>query len=227
MELRNEGSSGHAVNGTLITKAGPVPFNYMPQSGRASVEVPQDVHVHRRTLTAEEARSIGFPEVAYEKMINEPPFVSLVSGVTFALVQLPSEDVLSAMAPGLKPWTDYEGLDSHWTPEGSLVGFFFYVKNGQTDDGTTKLRTRMVLGSLEDSATGAASSALAGYLALRDCDESGSGSKDGVHKYEMVQGVEMGRRSTIGVEVSVETGRITRLLLIGTAVDVMEGTLAI
>ena len=227
VEASAEVTSSNAANGTLVTKAGPVPFSYVPSNGRASIEVPHNVHIHTPTLTVEDARAVGFPQIVYENMANEPPFVSLVKGVTFALVQLPSEDVLSALAPGFKSWTKYEGLNKDWTPEGSLVAFFFFVKSGRKEDGTTKLRTRMIFGSLEDPATGAASSDLAAYLALNDSADSDNGTTDTIHKFEMVQGVEMGRRSTVGVEVSMHANCIDKLVLIGSAVEVMAGTFAI
>ena len=74
------------INGTLITKAGPVPFTYKRQSNTAQCEVPHDVHMHQKTLTIEDVHNVGLPRVVYENFVEEPPFVSLVKGVTFALV---------------------------------------------------------------------------------------------------------------------------------------------
>lgn len=215
------------VNGTLITKAGPVPFAYMRQSNTAQCEVPHDVHVHQRTLSAEDSQSVGLPRAVYESFVKKPPFVSLVKGVTFALIQLPTEDVLAAVPSNLSLLKSHNGLDKDWAAEGSTVGFFFFVKDGHTEDGSTKLRTRMLLGSLEDPATGSASSTLAAYLAIH---EPGNGTKSatrGVHESHMVQGVEMGRRSEIGVKVIVENDRINKIILRGSAVSVMEGSLVV
>jgi PhzF family phenazine biosynthesis protein len=207
------------VNGTLITKAGPVPFAYMRQSNTAQCEVPHDVHIHPGTLSVEDAESVGLPCTVYESFVKKPPFVSLVKGVTFALVQLPTENVLAAVPPNLGLLKGHKGLDKDWAAEGSTVGFFFFVKDGHAADGSTKLRTRMLLGSLEDPATGSASSTLAAYLTLHEPDTG--------TKFHMVQGLEMGRKSEIGVEVVVEEGRINKITLRGSAVGVMEGSLVV
>jgi PhzF family phenazine biosynthesis protein len=214
------------VNGTLITKAGPVPFAYMRQSNAAQCEVPHDVHVHPKTLSVEDAQNIGLPRTVYESFVRKPPFVSLVKGVTFALVQLPTVDVLAAVPSGLGLMKGHNGLDKDWASEGSSVGFFFFVKDGH-EDGSTKLRTRMLLGSLEDPATGSASCTLAAYLALQEPDNGTQGATQGVHEFHMVQGVEMGRRSEIGVEVIVEKDHINKIILRGSAVSVMEGSLVV
>ena len=73
----------------------------MRQSNTAQCEVPHDVHVHRRILTTEDTRSIGLPRTVHESFVSKPPFVSLVKGLTFALVQLPTEDLLAAVPPAL------------------------------------------------------------------------------------------------------------------------------
>jgi trans-2,3-dihydro-3-hydroxyanthranilate isomerase len=46
-------------------------------------------------------------------------------------------------------------------------------------------------------------------------------------KFGVEQGVEMGRRSVIGVEIEVVGGNVDRVELSGTAVQVMEGSLRI
>ena len=103
-------------------------------------------------------KASAFP--ARYSFVNKPPFVSLVKGVTFALVQLPTEDVLAAVPSNLSLLKSHNGLDKDWAAEGSTMGFFFFVKDGHTEDGSTKLRTRMLLGSLEDPATGLPSMSL-------------------------------------------------------------------
>jgi PhzF family phenazine biosynthesis protein len=215
------------VNGTLITKAGPVAFTYKRLTNTAQCEVPHDVLVHQKTLTTEDAHSIGIPRAVYENFVNKPPFVSLVKGVTFALVQLPTEDMLATVSPTLSLLKSHEGLNKDWAAEGSTVGFFFFVKVRQNEDGLTKLRTRMILGSLEDPATGSASSTLAAYLALYEPSNPRKVDANGVYKFEMVQGVEMGRKSVIGVEVDLKSPRIDKIILVGSAVSVMEGSLTI
>lgn len=88
--------------------------------------------------------------------------------------------------------------------------------------GKKVIRTRMVLGGLEDPATGSAASGLAAYLALTE----GRASQE--YKYSLVQGVEMGRRSDIGVGVALDSdGKIEKVELVGTAVQVSEGKMTV
>ena len=80
----------------------------------------------------------------------------------------------------------------------------------------------MIEGPLEDPATGSAASDLAAYLAVTE------GADNKTLAYEIVQGVEMGRRSEIFIEVEMKEDRsISKLHLEGGAVAVMEGRLAI
>jgi len=115
-------------------------------------------------------------------------------------------------------YTAIDKLDDGWR-EG-LIGTYFYVDVGTSSEGVRNLRTRM-FASREDPATGSAASALTSYLALQE-------GKAGRYKYAIVQGVEMGQKSQIFVEVGVKNGKdgfkIDEVLLSGSAVQVMEGT---
>lgn len=88
----------------------------------------------------------------------------------------------------------------------------------------TIYRARMFapsLGFLEDPATGAAATAFPGWLVPR------LGATDGVLTVTMEQGIEMGRPSTIGIEVELSGGLITVVRVGGTAVSVATGTIRI
>lgn len=74
----------------------------------------------------------------------------------------------------------------------------------------------MVEGAFEDPATGSASCGLAALLALKE-------GLEGRTTFELVQGVEMGRRSEIGIELVMREGKIQTIELIGKAVEVMQG----
>jgi predicted PhzF superfamily epimerase YddE/YHI9 len=226
-QLLDSGRGNDQVKGTLITKAGPVAFAYLRQSNTAQCDVPHDVHLHPRILITEDAQNVGLPRVVYENIVNKPPFVSLVKGVTYTLVQLPTENVLGAIPSALDLLKSHDGLDEDWAAKGSTVGFFFFVKVGQADEGLAILRTRMIHGSLEDPATGSASSTLAAYLALHDTHKERESAANEAHKFQMVQGVEMGRKSVIGVEVIAKHCRIDKITLAGSSVSVMEGSLVI
>lgn len=87
-----------------------------------------------------------------------------------------------------------------------------------------------MFGSREDPATGSAASALSSYLSLQT-------GTPGRYKYRFTQGVEMGQRSEISVEVSTTTSTrseadstgvgIGEVLLGGSAVLNMQGTLEV
>jgi predicted PhzF superfamily epimerase YddE/YHI9 len=70
---------------------------------------------------------------------------------------------------------------------------------------------------------------LGAYLALQELKEK----RKGVYRYSLTQGVEMGKKSDILVEVwrgyreTDESYPIESIILSGTAVQVMEGTLEI
>ncbi|KAJ2965895.1 hypothetical protein NUW58_g10799 [Xylaria curta] len=84
----------------------------------------------------------------------------------------------------------------------------------------------MVELAFEDPATGSAASALCAYLTLAQ-------EKKGT-TFQVTQGVEMGRKSIISVETTLEAGdgeegalKLGQVYLGGTAVVVMQGTLSV
>ncbi|MDZ7778351.1 MAG: PhzF family phenazine biosynthesis protein [Gemmatimonadota bacterium] len=86
----------------------------------------------------------------------------------------------------------------------------------------SSLRARMfapALGVPEDPATGAAASALAGYLAARDP------KPDGTRRWRIEQGVEMGRPSLIELEADERGGVVSAVRVGGGCVLLGEGRL--
>lgn len=73
---------------------------------------------------------------------------------------------------------------------------------------------------MEDPATGSAACALSCYLALKFGQSK---------KFEVIQGVEMGQKSVIGVDVGLNETRdgIKSVRLRGSAVRIMEGVLRV
>jgi len=139
--------------------------------------------------------------------------------MTFVLVELENEEALSMVSLAGRALA-IDGLNEDWCK--TFIGTYFFVRMGTSEDGVVRLRTRMISGSLEDPATGSAASDLAAYLSLTE-----GGSRETL-KYEIVQGVEMGRRSEILIEVDLTQDRaISELYLEGGAVEVMEGRLTI
>lgn len=217
---------------TLVAKCGPIGIEAGPgQYIRA--RIPHDVRVHARTLADVVTDPDYHPGLSAAPVVREAelkaPVVSIVNGVAFVLVKLPSLKALGAVN---KEWLDFASLDTPLLDEGwreSFVGRYYYVDvgGGDFESGVKKrrLRTRMVEVGFEDPATGSAASALCSYLTLAE-------EKRGT-KFEVTQGVEMGRRSVIHVETTVKQGqdedelKLDDVFLGGTAVVIMKGSLKV
>ncbi|KAJ7444538.1 hypothetical protein B0H11DRAFT_2341933 [Mycena galericulata] len=187
----------HLDSVILRTKAGDIPVTRTP--GGARLQVPIDFKIHA-------SLSISAVKAAQA-------CASIVKGMTFLLVAVASEDALARMQPYPTRLTipDAPAVLGEWG-RGFAGIYVFYER----DDGV--VRTRMFDGVLEDPATGSAASTLGGWIAVR--------RGPGVHTIEIVQGVEMGRRSEIKVVVDVGAdGVIKSMVLEGAAVKVMEGVL--
>lgn len=158
------------------------------------------------------------------------PVVSIVKGMTFALVDLTSApEVLAALLPGQAPEVE---LDKDWSP--SFVGCLYYnivgLAEQEGEPTIHNIQARMISHGIEDPGTGSACSALACYLALNPLSspetnekEASDSSASSVEKVEaktkdlkieekterivfgIQQGIEMGRACTIAVEVDVKT----------------------
>lgn len=222
-------------HGTLVTKAGRISISLLPSNvemgwGMVQAEIPHEVHIHRHTLGDLQDRIPGLsknPGLAKAEMAA--PIVSIVKGMTFLLVRLESLETL-AQVEIVSSELSFHGLLDHengW--DTGFVAKYYYVierggdrENGFANGGfeVAKVRTRMMESTMEDPATGSAACALSSYLALKERK---------TRRFEITQGVEMGRRSVIGVEVVVgeEGERVQSVKLSGSAVQVMEGTLRI
>lgn len=216
----------HLEEGTFIAKAGPVKIKWTTEEGirYAAAEIPHAVNVHREPLRREEVLRLQ-PKLASAKWELEPffPLVSIVKGMTFALVELDSLDALDAVRTTTSSIA--AKLDREWQP--SFVGMYFYVHDHGHDGSLSKsqwLDCRMVEGSIEDPATGSAACTLAAYLALKASADPETQRVD--HAFELTQGEKMGRRSEIRVDVAMSSSsKIESVTLRGTAVSVMMGTL--
>ncbi|KAM6495060.1 hypothetical protein JOM56_009683 [Amanita muscaria] len=207
---------------TLLTKAGSVPVVQVSGTAidKVKLEVPIDFRVHAPhadpAIMKDQARLTADD---YVNGTDEPHVVaSVVKGMTFVLLQLKTTDALGRfgpyaqrrMIPSLGDW-------------GGFVGVYAFVilgeeaGNGEVN-GVIRVQTRMFDGTLEDPATGSAACTLAGWLSLA--------RGKGKWAVDIVQGVEMGKKSEIGVVVEVgDNEKIERIELAGSAVQVMEGHL--
>lgn len=220
--LEASGASG-VIKGTLLAKAGRLPFTYDTRSEVATAEVPNDSHVHQKVLDPQTLRNVGVRSEVFDHMTGPAAVVSIVKGMTFGLVEVSSLSSLGFVAPGYQA-LDTGEFEQAYARNGPCGLLFYHVT--EQNESVTKIRSRMVLEAIEDPATGSASSALGIWLALQSFRSRGAGTK--VHKFEMTQGVEMGRPSVLVVEVTLDdNGTVVKVALGGTAVEVMRGSLRV
>ncbi|KAL4869354.1 hypothetical protein BDV12DRAFT_167982 [Aspergillus spectabilis] len=206
---------------SLTMKAGEFPITLQdPNSGVVTANVAHNVRIHKNSYSVEAALGL-YPSLGPYLTPASITLFSIVKGMSQVLVELPSLEALGAVttANGGKE-VSASVLDGGW--EEGLVTTYFYVKDVEDEKlGKKVIRTRTILGNLEDPATGSAASGLAAFLSLNE-------SRTGQFNYDIVQGVEMGRRSEIGVDVVVgEVGKIESLVLKGSAVKVSEGKIVL
>lgn len=130
-------------------------------------------------------------------------------GTPFLLVPVRDTSVLGKLHFNVAEWETQ--LQSFWAPH-----VFVFCQ----DSAGSNLRARMfapAMGITEDPATGAAASALAGYLAARLEPTTGT------VKWNLEQGVEMGRPSQIAIECDLDEKGVKAVRVGGSAVPVFEG----
>lgn len=151
------------------------------------------------------------PEDVIDDDKDEPLAISC--GVPFLFVPLRS---IKAVRRARVNWEWYQqSLSAYWA---RLIYPFSYET--ETDDADVHARMfAMSSGYEEDPATGAAASALGGYLARRN------GGGDGVRHWVVEQGFEIDRPSRIEVEAEVAGGQIRAIRVGGRSVMVSEGTI--
>jgi PhzF family phenazine biosynthesis protein len=209
--------------GTLVTRAGRIAISLNGDGDGVKAEIPHNVHIHRHTLgdLSQPISGLSSEEELRDAELNAP-IVSIVKGMTFLLVELASLEALGRVK------LQGQSIDFHGvldTEEGwgeSFVAKYYFVVLDKEVRGeeVVKVRTRMLEVGMEDPATGSAASALSSWLALREGRS---------RRFEVTQGVEMGRRSGIGVHVALDGAgkRVASVRLSGCAVVVMEGSLRI
>lgn len=204
-------------------KAGPVKARFDRESGMAKCEIPQEAHIHGAKISADRVTSVQSGLAGSESVKGVTVGVaSIVRGVNFALIDLSrNPDDLANVVVTKDNVLTRSDLDEDWPA--NLEGDVFYYLKPDQGDGIIRIRQRVIVIELEDPATGAASGALTSFLALQR-GESGK-----TYRFEIEQGVEMGRKSVIGVEVTLdESGKgVEKVVLMGQAVEVMEGRLKV
>lgn len=132
------------------------------------------------------------------------------AGVPFAMVPLASTDALVRAKPTVHALSSLLGATE----------VFVFARADR--DAAYSFNARMFapeIGIAEDPATGSAAAAFAGALARFE------DLPDGWHTMPILQGVEMGRPSLVGLEVQIENSKLAGARIAGKAVKVSEGVL--
>ncbi|KAK4227748.1 hypothetical protein QBC38DRAFT_443380 [Podospora fimiseda] len=222
----------------LITKAGPIAINPEGVEGVVRAQIPHAVKIHQQTIGGaleKHSEDTNIKAVINDGLSSDPeiraaelaaPVVSIVKGMTFVLVKLSSLEHLSKITLANRLYFDRlpSGVlldQGEWG--GGFVSRYYYVLTEDTvmdEEGKQRwrIRTRMTELGFEDPATGSAACTLASYLSLTEKAEKGA-------RFEITQGVEMGRKSEIVVNATVGKGEVKEIFLGGTAVVVMNGSI--
>ncbi|KAL6231167.1 hypothetical protein BDW75DRAFT_220872 [Aspergillus navahoensis] len=205
---------------SLNMKAGSFPIAFQnAESGVVAARVAHNVHIHENQYPLDEVLRL-YPSLKPYLTPSSVALISIVKGMSQLLVELPSLEALGVVTTaygGQEASSSY--LDAGW--DKGMVTTYFYVRDVEDEIlGRKVIRTRTIMGNLEDPATGSAASGLAAYLSLKE-------RKAGRFAYDIVQGVEMGRRSEIGLEVVTGEKGIESLELRGSAVKVSEGSIVV
>lgn len=160
-----------------------------------------------RIEAAADALGISANNIGFDA--HKPSLFS--AGVPFAMIPLGSVEALSRVKPA-PTFSDALGATE----------VFVYTR--AEPSAAHAFQARMFapeIGIVEDPATGGAVAAFAGVLArFEDLPE-------GWHTLPILQGVEMGRPSLIGLEVNIEIGALAGARIAGKAVKVSDGTLEV
>lgn len=148
-------------------------------------------------------------------LTTHAPVIASV-GLPFAIAELADLETLSKACPNTAAFAE---ADRRYSPEDDQFALFLYTR---PPENPWALRARMFApldNVIEDPATGSASGALGALLTslLPDMDAN--------IDIIIEQGVEMGRRSMIGVTATKSEGRIHSIRIAGQCAAVMSGAI--
>ena len=178
----------------------------------AAIRAPGPLAIGREIPEDTVARCISIDAAMVSTRVHRPLTASV--GLGFVVAELTGLDALALARPNLTHFQDAASA----TQKGNLdFALFVYVR---TPEAPWTIRARMFapLDNVpEDPATGSASAALAAYLVSLEPET------DMRVSLTIEQGVEMGRRSVIGVDVVKTNGVVTDVTISGACVEVMRG----
>lgn len=212
---------GKPVGDTLRfeEKAGLVEVSLTRENGKvaaASIRAPQALSTGSTVDTQSVADCLSL-DVDNIRVTNHQPLYASV-GLAFVFAELDSLDALGRAQPDLAA---FKLAAKRYPGEGLDFPIFLYVRDATRP---WHIRARMFSpldNVAEDPATGSASAALAAYLVEISTDLPA----DGTTAITIEQGVEMGRRSVIKLEVTKREGKVSDVLVGGRCAMVMRGKL--
>jgi len=205
---------------------GPVPVTIRARDGKpvfmqlTAAKIPE-----RRPTPVDAAGLADILSLEPSDILYDEHFVpeAVSAGVPFLFVPLRSLDALARARVRTDVWE--RTLKGAWAAEMFLwVETPDSIHRGGIKSGDAEIRARMfapALGLGEDPATGGAAAAFGGYLAAR-CEK-----RDGLLKWLVHQGVEMGRPSRLEVETDVVGGEVKAVRVGGASVLVSSGELLV
>ena len=161
------------------------------------------------------ARCVQLEPASIRQETHAPTFASV--GLAFAFAEVDSLETLGKARPNAAIFAEAATLHKE-----DKTGFSLFLYT-RSDDKPWHIRARMFApldNVTEDPATGSASAALGAYLA------SLLPAADIEMQITVEQGVEMGRRSLIGLDIRKSEGIVTDVFLSGHCVSVMQGEVA-
>jgi trans-2,3-dihydro-3-hydroxyanthranilate isomerase len=142
-------------------------------------------------------------------------------GLPFLFIPLKSQKALARVKLKRARWESL--LANYWADCVYLFTFETSSKSVFVRSQNVAVRSRMFAPSLgieEDPATGSAAAALGGYLGIRD-------QRDGILQWQIEQGIEMGRPSSLTVQTFKKEGLIQKICVGGSSVMVIQGVMKI
>ncbi|KAJ5681577.1 Phenazine biosynthesis PhzF protein [Penicillium maclennaniae] len=223
--LAHAAASNRGVD-TLVTKSGEIPISIADQATQAvAARIAHNTRIHQNRFPLADLLRLHSSLKPFFLAGTDFPLFSIVNGMSQTFIELPSLEALAAVTTANGgEYLDVQHpsyLDEGW--RSGLICVYFFVRDVDDETlGKKVIRTRMMLGGFEDPATGSSASGLTAWLALTE------GKAGQEYQYQIVQGVEMGRRSDIGVVVALNHERkIEKVELTGTAVQVSEGNIVV
>lgn len=194
---------------------GPIPVSIRAEGGRPV----------SAQLTAAQLPQIGPPPPAAAQLaavlsLAETDVIgddiqAVSCGVPFLFVPVAGREALGRIQLDQERWKKV--LADYWAPH-----VFVFTADPELEG--SDFRARMfapAMGIVEDPATGAAATTLAGYLAIRDRTETGT------LRWRIEQGFEMGRPSLLEIEAEKAAGQIVAVRVGGSSVLVTEGIMTL